>query len=152
MRLTRLGLLALSLPATSACFTYRVATVAPPTGADVQASLSAAGTLAATPVLGPNVMRVTGVVRAARGDTLEIAITEVVTRDEQIYYLRGATFALRPEDVERVRTREFDRRRTVIASSVGIVAAASIIAAVRFGGLFGGSDPGGPPTPAMVPP
>jgi hypothetical protein len=152
MRALLLTLLLSASLGAGGCFSYHVVTEAPLAGQAVTAELTEAGSTVVTPTVGPNAAQLGGSVVSSRGDTLVLSLSEVVTRDGQTYYLRGATVAITRADIGRLRARSFDKRRTIVATAVGVTVAGAIIAAVRFGGLFGGWDPGGGGNPAMVPP
>ena len=120
------------------CYNYRVETGIPRAGATIEAVLSDAGTVALTARVGPNAATILGTLAGTRGDSLDIAVDEVRTRDGLTYYMKGTTIALVRGDLAQLRVRELDRRRTAIAGVVGVLGAGAIIAGVRFGG--GGSD------------
>lgn len=133
--------LLLTLPAAAllgGCYNYRVETGIPRSGATIEAVLSDAGTVALTARVGPNAATILGTLAGTRGDSLDIAVDEVRTRDGLTYYMKGTTIALVRDDLAQLRVRELDRRRTAIAGVVGVLGAGAIIAGVRFGG--GGSD------------
>ena len=134
------------------CYTLQPITTAPPAGANIVVVLSSAGTDAVTSIVGPRATRITGDVRSANGEMIEIDISEVVTLDGQSYYLRGSTVSLGRNHMASVQMRSLDRRRTVVVGVAVVFSAAAIIAGVRFAG--GGADGtgGGGGTPALVPP
>ncbi len=149
---SRSSLLALPLAALlGGCYNLRVETGVPRVGATIEAVLSDAGTATLTARVGPNAATILGTLAGARGDSLDIAIDEVRTRDGQTYYMKGTTIALVRADLAQLRVRELDRRRTAIAATIGVLGAGAVIAGVRAGG--GGSDNtgGGGGTPAARP-
>lgn len=128
--------LLLTLPAAAllgGCYNLRVETGIPRTGATMEAVLSDAGTVALTARVGPNAATILGTMAGSRGDSLDIAVDEVRTRDGLTYYMKGTTIALVRGDLAQLRVRELDRRRTAIAGVVGVIGAGAIIAGVRFG-------------------
>jgi len=135
-----------------ACFDYRPVTGAAPMGGQVEAVLSDTGTTNLTPRLGPNAASLLGTVVAVRGDTLDISIAEVRTRDGLTYYLKGSTVPVLRSDLASLSVRTFNKRRTIVAATVGVLGAAAIAGGVQA--ISGGSDNTGgtPPTPAARPP
>lgn len=133
------------------CYNLRVETGVPRTGATIEAVLSDAGTVTLTARVGPNAATILGKLAGVRGDSLDIAVDEVRTRGGLTYYMKGTTIALVRGDLAQLRVKELDRRRTAIASTIGVLGAGAIIAGVRLGG--GGSDNsgGGGGTPAARP-
>lgn len=134
------------------CYTLQPITTTPPAGVSVVVLLSSAGTDAVTSIVGPRANRIAGSVRSASGDSIEIDISEVLTLDDQSYYLRGSTVTLGRDHMASVRVRSLDKRRTAMVGVAAVFSAAAIIAGVRFAG--GGADGtgGGGITPALVPP
>lgn len=114
---------------------------APAPGTVVEVILTAEGTAAVTPVIGPRAERLQGSVTGVAGDTLRLGLSEIATRDGQTYFLHGVTLDVPRSYASRLSVRELDRRRTVIAAAIGVAGAGAIISAVRFGG--GGGIPGG---------
>lgn len=146
--------LLLTLPAAAllgGCYNLRVETGIPRTGATMEAVLSDAGTVALTARVGPNAATILGTMAGSRGDSLDIAVDEVRTRDGLTYYMKGTTIALVRGDLAQLRVRELDRRRTAIAGVVGVIGAGAIIAGVRFGGAGSDNTGGGGGTPAARP-
>ena len=144
----------LVLPATAmltGCYNYRVETGIPPSGATIEAVLSDAGSIAVTARAGPNAATILGTLSGTRGDSLDIAVDEVRTRDGLTYYMKGTTIALVRGDLAQLRVRELDRRRTAIAGVVGVIGAGAIIAGVRIGGAGSDNTGGGGGTPAARP-
>jgi hypothetical protein len=135
-----------------ACFNVVPVTGTPPQGADLEAVLSDSGTIALTPRIGPNAASLTGTLTAARGDTLDIAIAEVRTRDGLTYYLKGTTVSLVRSDLSALRMRQLNKPRTIIAATVGVVGAAALAAGVKAITGGSGTDGGGGGTPAARPP
>lgn len=135
-----------------ACFNLVPVTGTPPQGAQLEAVLSDSGTVALTPRIGPNAGTIIGTLAAARGDTLDIAIAEVHTRDGLTYYLKGTTISLVRSDLSALRMRQLDKRRTIVAATVGVFGAAALAAGVQA--ISGGSDNtgGGGGNPAARPP
>lgn len=135
-----------------ACFNVVPVTGTPPQGAQLEAVLSDSGTVALTPRIGPNAGTIIGTLAAARGDTLDIAIAEVHTRDGLTYYLKGTTISLVRSDLSALRMRQLDKRRTIVAATVGVFGAAALAAGVQA--ISGGSDNtgGGGGNPAARPP
>ncbi|MBL8997221.1 MAG: hypothetical protein KJZ74_08420 [Gemmatimonadales bacterium] len=136
----------------SACYTLKPLTTTPTPGTNVEVQLSSAGTDAVTALVGPRAARISGTVRSATAEVIEVEISEVVTLDGQSYYLQGSTVSLAREHLALVRARQFDKGRTAIAVTAGVLSAGAIIAGVRFGGGGDGNGGGGGGTPAMVPP
>lgn len=135
-----------------ACFNVVPVTGTPPQGAQLEALLSDSGTVALTPRIGPNAGTIVGTLTAARGDTLDIAIDEVRTRDGLTYYLKGTSISLLRSDLSALRMRQLDKRRTIVAATVGVFGAAALAAGVQA--ISGGSDNtgGGGGNPAARPP
>lgn len=135
-----------------ACFNVVPVTGTPPQGAQLEAVLSDSGTIALTPRIGPNAGTIIGSLTAARGDTLDIAIAEVRTRDGLTYYLKGTSISLLRSDLSALRMRQLDKRRTIVAATVGVFGAAALAAGVQA--ISGGSDNtgGGGGNPAARPP
>ncbi len=135
-----------------ACFNVVPVTGTPPRGAQLEALLSDSGTIALTPRIGPNAGTIVGTLTAARGDTLDIAIDEVRTRDGLTYYLKGTSISLLRSDLSALRMRQLDKRRTIVAATVGVFGAAALAAGVQA--ISGGSDNtgGGGGNPAARPP
>jgi len=135
-----------------ACFNLVPVTGTPPQGAQLEAVLSDSGTVALTPRIGPNAGTIIGTLAAAHGDTLDIAIAEVHTRDGLTYYLKGTTISLVRSDLSALRMRQLDKRRTIVAATVGVFGAAALAAGVQA--ISGGSDNtgGGGGNPAARPP
>lgn len=135
-----------------ACFNVVPVTGTPPQGAQLEAVLSDSGTVALTPRIGPNAGTIIGTLTAARGDTLDIAIAEVRTRDGMTYYLKGTSISLLRTDLSALRMRQLDKRRTIVAATVGVFGAAALAAGVQA--ISGGSDNtgGGGGNPAARPP
>lgn len=147
----RLHSLLLALPVTAflgGCYNWRPVTGAPPARATVEAVLSDSGTLTLTPRIGPNASTILGTLTGVRGDTFDIAVAEVRTRDGLSYYLRGTTITLVRGELAQLRVRTLDRRRTAIASTIAILGAGAIITGVRFGGGGDNTGGGGPPPAA----
>ena len=146
-----LGLVAITLVG-GGCYSMKTITTTPEAGTSIEALLTTAGTAAVTALVGPNASRISGAVRSATAERIEIEISEVLTLDGQSYFLQGSTVSLERSHIATVRSRVFDRRRTLIAATAGVFAAGAIIAGVRFGG--GGADGtgGGGGPPALVPP
>jgi hypothetical protein len=145
-------LLPVLAPLLGACFNMVPVVGAPPQGAELEAVLSDAGTATLTPRIGPDAASILGTLAAARGDTLDIAISEVRTRSGLTYYLKGTTISLVRGDLSALRVRQFDKRRTIVAATAGVLGAAALAAGVTA--ISGGSDNSGgsPPTPAARPP
>jgi len=137
---------------TGGCYTLQPITTAPPAGASVVVTLTSAGSDAVTATVGPRATRITGAVRSANAETIEIDISEVLTLDGQSYFLQGSTVSLARDHMATVRMRSLDKRRTAIVGTAAVFAAGAIIAGVRFGGGGGGDNGGGGGTPALVPP
>lgn len=122
----------------------------PGPGAIVEVTLTADGTAAVTSLVGPNVGSLRGEVLATNGDTIRIAVQELMTRDGQPLYLQGLSLDLPSSAASSVRQRQFDRRRTAIAVAVAAAGTVALIRAVRFGG--DGILPGnGGGNPALIP-
>lgn len=134
------------------CYSMKTITTTPDAGTSIEALLTSAGTDAVTALVGPRASRISGTVRSATAERIEIEISEVLTLDDQSYFLQGSTVSLERSHIATVRSRVFNRGRTLIAATAGVFAAGAIIAGVRFGG--GGEDGtgGGGGTPALVPP
>jgi hypothetical protein len=150
----RLPLLAsfLSLPLVTGCHITRPITAIPPTGVTVKAELSALGTERLTAVVGPNAARLDGLVLGATSDSLTLSVREVRLRDGQVLFLQGTTVRLDRAQLTALWGRTFDRRRTVIATGLGLVGAILLIDQVRFGGKGGESGgTGGGTNPAVTP-
>lgn len=150
--LVTLGLVAATLVVGSGCYSLKTITTTPEVGTSIEALLTTAGTDAVTALVGPRASRISGAVRSANNERIEIEISEVLTLDGQSYFLQGSTVSLERTHIATVRSRVLDRRRTLVAATAGVFAAGAIIAGVRFGG--GGEDGtgGGGGPPALVPP
>lgn len=143
-------LLAPLLAATTACHTWIPVDATPTPGGTVDVVLTAEGTAAVTPIVGPNVGSLRGEVLRANEDTATIAVHELTTRDGQPLYVQGTTLALARSSASVIRVRQIDRRRTVIAGTLAVIGTAALIRTVRFGG--GGNLPGGGGgTPTLAP-
>ena len=149
----RLPLLAsfLSLPLVTGCHITRPITAIPPTGVTVKAELSALGTERLTAVVGPNAARLDGLVLGATSDSLTLSVREVRLRDGQVLFLQGTTVRLDRAQLTALRGRTLDRRRTAIATGLGVIGAIMLIDRVRLGGSEGGGGTGGGTTPALTP-
>lgn len=151
MRCSRITVLVAPLVAmATACHTWIPVDASPAPGGTVEVVLTADGTAAVTPVVGPNVGSLRGEVLRANADTATIAVHELTTRDDQPLYVQGITLALARSSASVIRVRRIDRRRTVIATTLAVAGTVALIRTVRFGG--GGNLPGGGGgTPTLAP-
>ncbi|MBM3899303.1 MAG: hypothetical protein FJ362_03980 [Gemmatimonadetes bacterium] len=149
----RLPLLAsfLALPLVTGCHVSRPITGVPPAGVTVEAELSPEGTQRLTAIVGPNAARLDGLILAATGDSLTLSMREVRLKDGRVLFLQGTTVALDRAQLTALRGRTLDRRRTAIATGLGLIGAVLLIDQVRFGGGGEGGGTGGGTNPAVAP-
>jgi len=141
----------LSLPLVTGCYVASPITAIPTAGLTVEAELSQSGTERLTAVVGPNAARLDGLVLGATSDSLTLSVREVRLRDGQVLFLQGTTVRLDRAQFTVLRVRTLDRRRTAIATGLGLVGAILLIDQVRFGGGGEGGGTGGGTTPAVTP-
>lgn len=136
---------------TTGCHRWDPLTAVAPPGSSVDLRLSADGSEAATPLIGPRVATVRGELLSNGADTVRVAVREIETRDGQILFLHGITADLPRVHLADARMRVVDRSRTVIAVALAVAGGVALVSAVRLAGGGGGDLPGGGPTPALVP-
>lgn len=149
----RAPLVLIALTATlGGCFSWHPVTTTPPARASLEAVLTSEGSATLIAQIGPNAASILGTLTAVRGDTIELAIAEVRTTGGLTYYLKGSSVTLVPAQLAQLRMRVLDRRRTIVAATIGVVGAAALAGGVRA--LSGGSENGGGGgvTPAARPP
>ena len=141
-----------ALVSLGACYSYHpVATSATPVvGQDIQVSLTAQGTSELARYLGPGVSRADGrLVEIGDAGALRIAVDYVAMTNGMKQPWSGEGSVVFPREyIEVVRERKFEKRRTIMGSTVLAGALVGLaIAAIRGGGAGGGDGGGGiPPT------
>ena len=144
----RLGRL-VGLALLSGCYAYapiaRRATVA---GSSVRVTLSDAGALAVSPLIGGSVDWIEGEVREATDSGMTVALRTVRRRDSGESTWNGEMIPLRGVDVESVSTRTLSRARTATALTMLSAAGVALIYGIAHAlGAGAGGPGGGPPDP-----
>lgn len=123
-----------------------------PGGAQAQVRLSLDGTRDLTPVLGPEVRWVRGVVERSTADSLVLQVRELQLIDGQVTSSSGAIVAIARQQLADVERRVPNHAKTVAAVGLAVGAAVIVYVAARPRGSQGEITPpiGGPPA-AIVP-
>ena len=135
-----------------ACYSYQPSGtgIAPKIGERVVLDLTPQGTVEMARYLGPRVTKAEGNL-VAIGDegALNVAVDFVQMSDGTKQPWAGEGSVSFPKVyVETVRERRFEKRRTVVASTVAVAALiASAIITMKQTGIFGGDGGGGTPPP-----
>jgi hypothetical protein len=131
------------------CYSYRpVDTPAPDSGDRVEADLTDQGTVAMASQIGPGALSVRGEVLQAQPETLVLALTSVLGRNQQETFWKGEHVRLPLVTVARVQQRRFALKKTLLFG--GAVLGGLFAAVAAFdgsGGGGGGSGRGGGPSP-----
>lgn len=131
------------------CYSYRpLETPSPSFGTRVEADLTDRGTVAMASQIGPGALSVRGEVLQAEPETLVLALTSVLGRNQQETFWKGEHVRLPLVTVARVQQRRFSLKKTLVFGGAVIGGLFAAVAAFDgSGGGGGGSGRGGGPSP-----
>jgi hypothetical protein len=131
------------------CYSYRpLETPSPSSGTRVEADLTDRGTVVMASQIGPGALSVRGEVLQAEPETLVLALTAVLGRNQQETFWKGEHVRLPLVTVARVQQRRFSLKKTLLFG--GAVVGGLFAAVAAFdggGGGGGGTGRGGGPSP-----
>ncbi|MEP6609644.1 MAG: hypothetical protein ABJA83_13320 [Burkholderiaceae bacterium] len=139
-------LLAASMLAQSACFSYRLAVASElRVGSTVQIELTQDGRQHLEPLLGASVRNMTGEVEELVGDSVAVVlIDELLTVEGESLTWRRGRVPILLGDVASIQERTLDKRKSwKLVAVAGAVFTGVIVAAIRHAGSSGSSKGGG---------
>jgi hypothetical protein len=131
------------------CYSYHpVESPAPASGSRVEADLTGRGTVELASQIGPGARSVRGQVVESESDSLVLALTSVIGRNEQETYWRGERVRIPLITVAKVEERKFATGKTILFGGAIIGGLLAAIKAFQVEGGGGGvSVGGGGPSP-----
>jgi hypothetical protein len=127
-------LLAAAVPLVAGCYTTRPVRTMPAPEQFVLISLTEAGTVSLARSVGPHIAEIQGRVEAVHGDTLVIAMRQMLTDEGETFKLSGATVRLLPFQVREIRRRQVSAARTLTAVALAGLGVSIASTRVRDGG------------------
>jgi hypothetical protein len=127
------ALLAVSLPLLTGCYTTRPVRSMPAPEQFVFISLTEAGTISLARSVGPHIATIHGRVLAVKGDTLDVALREMVTDEGEMFKLSGASVRLLPFQVKEMRRRQVSAVRTLTMVGLAGLGVSIVSTRVRDG-------------------
>jgi len=147
-RTARFGAAALLLAVLlSGCYTVRpLPSPEPDPGTRVRAQLTQAGTAELAPLIGPQVVRVEGIVDQARPEAWQLFLISVEQADGQEVFWNREPILFPREAIANAHERQLDRTRSFLVAG-GITAGAILLGRLVAQSASSGNGGGGPPVP-----
>ena len=127
-------LLAASLPLLAGCYSTRPVRSMPAPEQFVTIRLTEAGTVSLARSVGPHIREIQGRVQGVNGESLDVALHEMITDEGETFKLSGATVRLLPFQVEEIRRRRLSTARTITTVGLATLGVSLATRRVRDGG------------------
>lgn len=156
LRRARATLLVLALPLVAGC--YRLTPIEsramPERGTDLRINLTDEGAVRLAPLIGPRVEVLEAKTLEGTDSSLALAVSQSVSRTGAVVRWNGERLEVPRHYIERMQTRQLDRRRTWLASGagvVGVILLSQIFDWSRGDDVIPGRGPVGGPAESRVP-